>query len=135
MRRRSIDIAEFHHGDAPIPVACRVDNIVHTGAISGYDASSGTYAEGVDAQAALMFSHLRQVLRSAGAAPEDVVRMTFYAPSREARPAINRQWVEMFPDPGSRPARHILAYDTPPGALMQCDALAVIAPDRLRPAE
>jgi 2-iminobutanoate/2-iminopropanoate deaminase len=35
-------------------------------------------------------------------------------------------WMEMFPDEGSRPARHILNYALPAGMLMQCEALALL---------
>jgi enamine deaminase RidA (YjgF/YER057c/UK114 family) len=130
MRRTSIEIEDFHHGEAPIPVACRVDNIVYTGAISGYDAKSRRHVEGLEAQAALIFRHLREVLAKAGASPEDVVRMTFYVKTPEARPVINREWVTMFPDAASRPARHIINYETPKDSLLQCDAVAVIASGR-----
>lgn len=127
-RRQSIVIAGFRHGDLPFPVASRVDNIVYTSAISGYDASSEAYADGADAQAALMFLHLRNILAAAGASSDDVVRMTFYAKNASARAAINPEWISMFPDSGSRPTRHILNYETPGASLMQCDAVAVLPP-------
>jgi enamine deaminase RidA (YjgF/YER057c/UK114 family) len=127
--RQNIDIDAFHHGAIPIPAACRVDNIVVTGAISGYDVQTGRHAEGMQAQCALMFSHLAAVLAAAGAGPEHVVRMTFYVKSPEARPFINDEWVKLFPDPASRPARHTINYETPKGSLMQCDAMAVLPRD------
>lgn len=126
MSRKSINVATFHHGDAPIPAASRVGNIVYTGAISGYDVQTRQHVDGLEAQARLMFMHLRDVLLAACARPEDVVRMTFFVKSPEARAAINAEWVALFPDPDSRPARHILNYEPPKGALMQCDAVAVI---------
>ena len=127
MRRRSIEIDNFNHGEAPIPIACRIDNVVHTSAISGYDRARGAYAEGAKAQTELMFRHLQDALRAAGASGDDVVRMTFYVSAPELRPVINREWVAMFPDAASRPARHILNYATPKGCLVQCEAIAVIA--------
>ncbi len=40
---------------------------------------------------------------------------------------MNRHWVEMFPDPHSRPARHTIAQpDFTPPMQIQCDLLAVI---------
>ena len=129
MRRKSIDVEAFNHGEIPIPAACRVDNIVYTGAISGYDVRTKTHAEGLQAQCALMFSHLAAVLAAAGAGPEHVVRMTFYVKTPDARPVINGEWVKLFPDPASRPARHTINYETPKGSLMQCDAVAVLPRD------
>ncbi len=126
MRRVSIEIDGFNHGEAPIPVACRVGSTLHTSVISGYDAARRAYADGLQPQAALMFRHLREVLTAGGATAEDVVRMTFYVSTPDARPAINAEWVAMFPDPKSRPARHILNYATPKGCLMQCEAIAVL---------
>lgn len=125
-RRYSIEIDDYDHGDAPIPTASRIDNIVMTGAISGYDAATKAYAEGLEGQVALMLRHLNNVLLAAGATPENVVRMTFYVKTPDARPIINRHWVALFPDPASRPARHILNYDTPRSSLVQCDAVAVL---------
>ncbi|BBE33273.1 RidA family protein [Sphingosinicella microcystinivorans] len=126
MRRKSIDIDGYRHIGAPIPVASRIDNIVYTGAISGFDLDKGEHVEGLEAQAELMFTHLKAVLEAAGATPEDVVRMTFYVKTPEARKAINAEWVKLFPDEASRPARHILNYETPRASQMQCDAVAVL---------
>jgi 2-iminobutanoate/2-iminopropanoate deaminase len=125
-RRQSIYIDDFDHGAAPIPVASRVDNVLYTGAISGYDRLLKSHVEGLEAQAALTFRHLRKVLTAGGAGPEDVVRMTFYVKVPAAREAINAEWVQMFPDPQSRPARHIVNYETPGNSLLQCDAVAVL---------
>lgn len=127
MRRRSINTDTFNHGELPIPAASRVDNVVYTGAISGYDITARAHAEGLEAQCALMFSHLKAILAAAGASPEDVVRMTFYAKTPEVRAAINVEWVKLFPDPASRPARHVIGHETPKGSFVQCDAVAVIA--------
>jgi 2-iminobutanoate/2-iminopropanoate deaminase len=126
MRRKSIYIEEFAHGAAPIPAACRIDNVLYTGAVSGYDMATRTHVEGLDAQASLTFLHLRRILAAGGATPDDVVRMTFYVKSPAAREAINGEWVKMFPEPASRPARHVINYETPGNSLLQCDAVAVL---------
>jgi enamine deaminase RidA (YjgF/YER057c/UK114 family) len=125
-RRQSIVVPQFRHGDLPFPVASRVDNIVYTSAISGYDLESKSYVDGAAAQVALMFDHLRAILAAAGATPDDVVRMTFYAKNAEARAAVNAGWIAMFPNKDSRPTRHILNYETPGASVIQCDAVAVL---------
>jgi 2-iminobutanoate/2-iminopropanoate deaminase len=130
--RRSIEIDEFRHGDLPFPVASRVANVLYTSAISGYDSLASRYADGLEAQARLMFDHVRRILAAGGARPEDVVRMTFYVKTPAARPVINAEWMRLFPDPASRPARHTLNYETPGESLMQCDAVAVIDEEQSR---
>jgi hypothetical protein len=56
--------------------------------------------------------------------------MTFWVRNPGARAFINPAWLEAFPDPQSRPARHTLQNDhMPANLLIQCDALAVITPD------
>jgi 2-iminobutanoate/2-iminopropanoate deaminase len=41
------------------------------------------------------------------------------------RAALNGEWVRMFPDEGSRPARHTLALGGDGNALVTCDFVAV----------
>jgi 2-iminobutanoate/2-iminopropanoate deaminase len=45
---------------------------------------------------------------------------------RSQRGPVNTEWLKMFPDPHSRPARHALQMDMDGGALVQCDFTAVI---------
>jgi 2-iminobutanoate/2-iminopropanoate deaminase len=125
--RRSIYIDGFDHGVAPVPAASRIGNMLWTSVISGYDKAASRHVEGAEAQAALMFKHLRAVIHAGGAKPSDIIRMTFFVRSNDVRPAINTEWVAMFPDPASRPARQIQTYETPKDALMQCDAVAILA--------
>ena len=127
MARKSIVVPGFQHGQQPIPAASRVGNIVMTGGIHGLDPDTGQMAETAEDQARLTFVHLGRILAAAGASFEDVVRMTFYVKSPEARAAINPEWLKAFPDPASRPARHTLTYEhLPAKAVLQCDCFAVI---------
>ncbi len=64
---------------------------------------------------------------AAGGTPDDIVKMTVWITDRALRPILNKYWVEMFPDPQSRPARHTVASgDFTPPMQIQCDLLAVI---------
>ena len=65
-------------------------------------------------------------LEAGGARTADILKLTIWVATPDARAAINGPWVEMFPDAPARPARHILNYDLPGGMLMQCEALAVL---------
>ena len=125
-KRRSIDVAGARHVN-PIPTACRRGPFLTTGAISGTDPATGKVAEDLDAQCRLMFENVRRVMAAAGGTPEDIVKMTVWISDRSLRETMNRYWVEMFPDAGSRPARHTVAHaDFPSPMQIQCDVLAVI---------
>ena len=50
-----------------------------------------------------------------------------YMKDRSQRDAVNRPWLEMFPDEDDRPARHAIEYDAfPPGVLVQLEIIAVV---------
>jgi 2-iminobutanoate/2-iminopropanoate deaminase len=69
----------------------------------------------------------RQILELAGGSPEDVVKMNVWMKDRAQRPHLNKGWLEMFPDPHSRPARHTFAAPDLPGSmLVQCEVIAII---------
>jgi enamine deaminase RidA (YjgF/YER057c/UK114 family) len=125
MKRTSITVDGLHHGGQPIPIASRVGNVIASGGISGIDRSTGAVAEAPQEQVRLVFENLRAVLQAAGADAGDIVKLTFYVADRSLRDAINLEWVAMFPDPASRPARHTLVQALPEGLLVQCEVLAV----------
>jgi len=125
-KRKSFDVEGLGHAN-PIPAVSRIGNIVATGGVSGTDTSTGKIPEDVTAQCAHMFANLRAILAAAGAAPEDVIRVTVWIARPEIRAEVNKEWVVMFPDPHSRPARHTMFYDHFAGAMVvQCEAWAVI---------
>ncbi len=65
--------------------------------------------------------------RAAGGSPEDVVKMNVWMKDRAQRPHLNKCWLEMFPDPHSRPSRHTFAASDLPGTiLVQCEVFAVL---------
>src|SRR5271155_646881 len=125
-KRRSIDVAGARHVN-PIPSASRRGPFVVTGAISGADPATGKVPEDLDAQCRLMFDNVRRVITAAGGTPDDIIKMTVWITDRGLRPILNKHWVEMFPDAGSRPARHTLtSADFVPPMQIQCDLLAVL---------
>ena len=125
-KRKSFDVEGLGHAN-PIPAVSRVGNLVATGGVSGTDTSSGKIPEDVAAQCAHMFANLRTILAAAGATPEDVIRVTVWIKRPEIRAEVNKEWVMMFPDPHSRPARHTVASgDFAPPMQIQCDLTAVI---------
>jgi enamine deaminase RidA (YjgF/YER057c/UK114 family) len=126
-KRRSIYIEGFGHKN-PIPAACRLGNLVTSGIIYGLDVETGKPAEGLERQCALMFQHLRSILEAAGATLDDVVKLNVWMVDRSQRQAINDEWLRLFPDPLTRPARQTMQGELTPGILVQCDFIAMVAP-------
>lgn len=124
--RRSIVVDGLGHGANPIPAASRVGPFIATGGVRGVDISSGEMPAEASAQVDLMFSNLETILSAGGAGLNDVLKVNIWLATPDARPAVNEAWVRAFPDPASRPARHILNYALGHGMLVQCDALAVL---------
>ena len=124
-RRRSVVVEGLHAGQ-PIPAASVVGNLLVSGGIGGLDPSAGAFPDGLDEQVAILFANVRRVVEAGGGSTDDIVRVTFYVRDRSSRDAINREWVEMFPDSESRPARHTIVYAPADPMLVQCDIFAVI---------
>lgn len=125
-RRVSIEVPGFTH-DAPIPAACRIGPFLISSGVSGKEPFTGKFPEGIAAQCAQMFDTVRKLLEAAGGSPGDVVKMNVWMKDREQRGHLNKSWLEMFPDPHSRPARHTFnAPDLPGAMLVQCEIFAIL---------
>lgn len=98
-----------------------------TGAIFGTDPATGKIPEDPTEQCRLMFHNAARILQAAGGDWGHVLKMTFYIRPDVARELINQQWVMAFPDPSSRPARHVMVSDKLPSSMaMQCDLFACL---------
>ncbi|MCD4526628.1 RidA family protein [Nocardioides sp. cx-173] len=123
--RRSVEVPGLGHGGQPIPMASVVNGIVMTGGISGKDPATGTIPEDPAAEVAQAFANLRAVLDAAGASPDEVAKVTVFVADRDIRGHVNPHWLELFPDPESRPARHTLEANLT-GMRLQLECLAVL---------
>jgi 2-iminobutanoate/2-iminopropanoate deaminase len=123
--RKSIYVGGFGHKN-PIPAACRLGNLVFSGSIQGTDPATGRYGATLEEQSALMFAQARRIVEAAGGGTGDIVRMTVWMRDRTKRAALNGPWLEMFPDPDSRPARHTMDAPLDGEKLVECDFIAVI---------
>jgi len=124
MPRHSIYVDEIAHR-SPIPNASRIGNIIMSGLIRGHDPATGKLAPTLEQQCAFMFQHLRQAVEAGGATVDDIIKVTVWMKELTRKP-INDEWVKMFPDPASRPARQVIEVPMEPGVLIQCDFVAVI---------
>jgi enamine deaminase RidA (YjgF/YER057c/UK114 family) len=123
--RTSIEIEGHGHGTLPIPAGSRVGPFVATGGVRGADPTSGELPGELADQVRFMFANLASIVVAGGASAETILKVTIWIKVPEARAAINSEWIKMFPDAKSRPARHVLSYDLPGGMLVQCEALAI----------
>jgi 2-iminobutanoate/2-iminopropanoate deaminase len=124
MPRRSIYVDEIAH-QSPIPNASRIGNIIVSGLIRGADPATGRLADTLERQCAFMFQHMREAVEAGGATVEDIIKVTVWMKELTRKP-INDEWVKMFPDPASRPARQVMEVPMEPGVLIQCDFMAII---------
>src|SRR3977135_3584426 len=106
MPRSSIYVGEIAH-QSPIPNASRIGNIIVSGLIRGADPLTSKLAATLEQQCAFMFLHMRQAVEAGGATVEDIIRVRVWMKELTRKP-INEEWVKMFPDPASRPARQIM---------------------------
>jgi len=124
-RRISIHIPGFSHRN-PIPAASRIGQHLASGVLTGRDPATGEMADGLDAQMAVVFGHIRALMAAAGGSTDDILKLTFWLADTRDREALNREWVAMFPDASSRPARQVVAAALDAGALVHCDVVAIL---------
>ena len=111
----------------PIPNASRIGSILVSGSITGKDPSTGKIPPEIADQCALMFANIERVMQAAGGTAEDIIKLTVWLKDKSHRPIVNQEWLAMFPDAESRPARHTFAsQDLAAGVLVQCEIMAVI---------
>jgi 2-iminobutanoate/2-iminopropanoate deaminase len=125
-RRTSVYVESFGHVN-PIPAACRIGDLIYSGAITGRDPGTGRPAESLDRQCVQMFRHMRDIVEAAGASIDDIIKVTVWLRDPGDRTALNREWTALFPDPADRPARHTMGADLGGDLLAQCDFVAVAA--------
>ena len=126
-KRKSVDGDKPRH-ENPIPNASRIGNIVMSSVIGGANPGTRDLPDTLEQQIANVFAHIRHDVEAAGASVDDIIKITFWVKDpATGRAALNGEWVKMFPDAASRPARHTLTL--PPGsrAQVQADFVAVIA--------
>ena len=122
MPRQSFEIESLTHAN-PIPAVTRVGPLVVSSIIVPRDPGATTVPETIEGQLANLFHHVGECLAAARADWCHVAKMTFYLPDLDLRAELNVPWVEHFPDPDSRPARHT---QKSPGKVAQCDFVAYV---------
>lgn len=125
-RRRVVRVPGLGHSN-PIPLATSIGNLLVTGTIPGRDPSTGEYPRTVDAQCELMFSNIERVMNAAGGTTGDILKLTVWLKDISNKRSLNAEWLRMFPDADSRPARHTLADpNMAEPALVHCEVMAIL---------
>ncbi len=124
-RRKSIHIDGFAHKN-PIPNASVIGNMLVIGVIMGRDTRSEAIPDTIEAQCAIMFAHVRDIVEAAGGTTNDIIKMNVWLKDPSDRSALNTEWTTMFPDAGSRPARHAFTLKGESIVMIQCDFMAVL---------
>ena len=123
---RSIHVEGVQHG-APIPMGARVGNMIFSSGIIGADPSTGQVPEDLERQCVFAFANMKTMVENAGGTVQNSGSIKVYMKDRSQREAVNRPWLEMFPDEDDRPARHAIEYGAfPPGVLVQLEVIAVV---------
>lgn len=125
-RRKSIEVEGLNHGGTPIPQGAKVDRFVFSSAIAGIDPETGKIPEDPAKQVEMVFQNVRRFMEVAGGSPDDIGRMNVYVQDDQLRELVNQEWIKMFPDPESRPARHSTVMNLRMGALVQVEITAVL---------
>jgi 2-iminobutanoate/2-iminopropanoate deaminase len=124
MARRAVYVDGIGHR-SPIPNASRIGNVIVSGLIRGADPATQTFPPSIEEQCAHMFANIRRTVEAGGASAHDIIKVTFWMGSLARKP-INDEWIKMFPDVATRPARQVMEAVMEPGVLVQCDFMAVI---------
>ena len=128
-KRESIEVPGLSHTH-PIPNACRIGPFLASGSIFGTDPATGKIPAGIEAQCSLLIQNVRRIVEAAGGTTENILKLSFYVRDKNLREHINKEWLAMFPDEHSRPARHTMLYNGFSGnTLVQCEIVAVL-PER-----
>lgn len=123
--RRSVDVPGYTHAN-PVPAASRIGSLLVSGALTGRDAETGEMPRSLDTQCINAFSHLRALMDAAGGSTDDIIKVTVLLAEYRDRGALNREWLAMFPDAASRPARQVLQASLDGDAVIHLDVMAVL---------
>lgn len=124
-KRTSIYVEGFGHKN-PIPPASRIGNLIFSGSIQGTDPATRKLPPTLEEQSAFMFANMRRIVEGGGATIDNIIKINMWMVDRSRRDVVNHDWVTMFPDAASRPARHTVQANLDGGKLIECDFIAVL---------
>jgi 2-iminobutanoate/2-iminopropanoate deaminase len=124
-RRENYEIPGVSHHD-PIPMSCRMGNLVMSSGMSGDDPRTGKVPEGLEAQTEGSFANMQRMVEIAGGKTSDIAHVTILVKDYASIPTIERYWRQMFPDASAQPAQHIMKLGLQGSGHVQLHMTAVI---------
>jgi len=108
-------------------MGCIIGNIMMSSGIFGMEPETRKFPDDIEGQCKLMFENVRRVMASAGGSTDDIIKLIVWAKEKTFKNAVNKEWLAMFPDEQSRPARHTMIYGGFTGnSLIQSEIVAVL---------
>jgi 2-iminobutanoate/2-iminopropanoate deaminase len=125
-KRKSVNYPGYKHQN-PIPNGSRIGNIAMSSIMNGTEPGTRNVPPDLAGQVINIFKHIRLFVEAAGGTPDDIIKINFWMKQPSTgRAALNDEWVKMFPDESSRPARHTLTLGADSAHQVTCDVIAVI---------
>jgi 2-iminobutanoate/2-iminopropanoate deaminase len=114
----------------PYSQAIRIESFVYTAGQIGLNPASGELVEGgIEEQTRQALTNLRNILEAAGSGLNYIVKTTVFLQDMKDFPKMNAIYAEFFS--GGYPARSTVAVaGLPKGALVEVEAVALLAPPR-----
>jgi 2-iminobutanoate/2-iminopropanoate deaminase len=125
-RRQIIDVPGVKHGDLPIPMGIRIDNMVYSSGIHAMDPETGTIPDDPARQVELVFQHMQTIVENAGGSIDDIALVTFNVKDDSIRPLVGAEWSKMFPNDRDWPARNTYIVDLGFGMIIHIMMTAVL---------
>jgi enamine deaminase RidA (YjgF/YER057c/UK114 family) len=128
-RRSNHEIPGHGHHD-PIPMGARIGDLFASSGVSGVDPSSTDKiepVEGAAGQAHFGLRNIRALAEQGGLTLDDIGHITVLVQDYADLPAIDAEWVALFPDPSNRPARQVMQLGLQRRSRAQFHMLAVDA--------
>jgi enamine deaminase RidA (YjgF/YER057c/UK114 family) len=111
-------------GDGNVPAGAASAKLCFSSVLLGADPKSGALPSSLEAQTRNAFNAARTVVEAAGFSCHDIGHVYVWYGDHAAREMVDRVWAEVFPDPGTRPARHCVIGNLSPGALVGVEVSA-----------
>jgi 2-iminobutanoate/2-iminopropanoate deaminase len=99
---------------------------VFSSRISGRDPATDVVPADAEAQARLLFANLAAFMEAAGGNLDNIGHVTVLLSAPQFRAAFDQAWLAAFPDPHSRPARHVEERALRGGVCFQVEIIAVV---------
>jgi 2-iminobutanoate/2-iminopropanoate deaminase len=126
--RGNYEIPGVEHHD-PIPMGARLGDLFCTSGVHGVDPTSDDalgVVDGAGPQAMWGLSHIKSMAEAGGGSADDIGHLTLLVQDYADLPAIDAEWVSMFPDPANRPARQIMQMGVARDTHVQFHMIAVV---------